>query len=112
MNYRGQLLPLLTADFYLSAMPKNGCDFTVQEHRRKFCRVARHHPRIYRRRGTANLDDGMLKNAKGLRFRERGVGHLVHADSARSKLVDRKRIRSQTPPPIGARNGIAGALYL
>ena len=94
MNYRGQLLPLLTADFYLSAMAKNGCDVSVQEHGRRLCGMARHDPRMEPARGTASLDDGMVKNAKGLRFRERGVGHLVHADSARSKLVDRKRIRS------------------
>ena len=31
---------------------------------------------------------------------------------ARSRLVDRERIRGQTPPPIGPRSGIAGAFHL
>jgi hypothetical protein len=44
MNDRSQLVPLLTADFCLSATAKN--TFTVQEHRRKFCGVARHDSRI------------------------------------------------------------------
>ena len=88
MNYRSQLLPLLTADFHLSAMTKNRCDVPVQEHRRKLCGVARHDPRMERGRGTANLDDGMVENAIAFRLRERRVGHLVHADSARSRLVD------------------------
>ena len=46
MNDRSQPVPLLTADVCLSATAKNRCDFTVQEHRRKFCGVARHDPRI------------------------------------------------------------------
>jgi hypothetical protein len=54
----------------------------------------------------------MVQNAITLHLRERRVGHLVHADSARSRLVDRERIRGHTPPPIGPRNGIAGAFHL
>ena len=46
MNYRSQLLPLLTADFHPSAMAKNRCDVPVQEHRRKLRGMARHDPRI------------------------------------------------------------------
>src|ERR1700744_5233037 len=100
MNYRGQFLPLLTADFRLAAMAKNRGDVPVQEHRRKLCGVARHDPRMERRRGTPGLSDGMVENTIALRLQQRGVGHLVYADSARSRLVDRERIRAQTPPPI------------
>jgi len=93
-------------------MAKNRCNVPVQENRRKLCGMARHDPRIQRSRGTAGLGDGMVENAIALRLRERRVGHLIHADRARSGLVDRERIRSQTPPPIGGCNGVAGALDL
>src|SRR5438067_1552770 len=63
-------------------------------------------------RGTAGLNDGMVENAVALRLRQCGVGHLIHADSARSRLVDRERIRGQTLPPIGPCNGIACAFHL
>src|SRR5438874_4615657 len=86
MNYCGQLLPLLTADFRLSAMAKKRCDFPVQEHRRKFRGVARHDARMERGCGTSALNDSMVQNAITLHLRERRVGHLVHADSARGRL--------------------------
>jgi hypothetical protein len=62
MNYCGQLLPSLTADFRLAAMAKNRGDVPVQEHRRKLCGVARHDPRMERGRGTPSLSDGMVEN--------------------------------------------------
>src|SRR5438067_1569854 len=62
MNYRSQLLPLLTADFRLSAMTKNRCDVPVQEHRRKLCGVARHDPRMERGRGTARIGVGTAES--------------------------------------------------
>src|SRR5215467_12238504 len=105
MNDRGQLLSLLTADFRLSAVAKNRCDVPVQEHRRKLGGVAWHDPRMEQGRRTAGLDDGMVENAIALRLRQGRIGHLVHADSARSRLVNRERIRSQIPPPIGPRSG-------
>ena len=40
MNYRGQLLPLLTAEFRFSMMPENCGEVAVQEHRREFGGVA------------------------------------------------------------------------
>jgi hypothetical protein len=74
--------------------------------------LAWHDPRMEQGRGTTGFDDSMVENVIALRLRQRRVGHLVHADGARSRLVDRERIRGQTPPPIGPRNGIAGALDL
>jgi hypothetical protein len=112
MNDRGQLLPLLTADFRLSAVAENRCDVAVQEHRSELGGVAWHDPRMEQGRGTAGLNHGMVENAIALRPRKCGVGHLVHADGARSRLVNREGIRGQTPPPIGPRNGIAGAFHL
>src|SRR3984893_6023646 len=106
MNYRSQLLPLLTVDFRLSAMAKNRRDAPVQEHSRELCGVARHDPRIEPSRGTASLNDGMVENAIPLHLRECRVGHLVHADSTRSRLVDREQIPGQMPPPIRGCNGI------
>jgi Glutathione S-transferase, N-terminal domain len=32
------------------------------------------------------------------------VGHLIHADTARGRLVDREGVPGQLPPPIGARD--------
>src|SRR5215831_18958737 len=109
MNDRGQLLPLLTPDFCLSAVAKNRCDVAVQEYRRELGGVAWYDPRMEQGRRTAGFDDGMVENAVALRLRQCGVGHLVHPDSARSRVVDRERIRGQTPSPIGPRNGVAGA---
>ena len=40
------------------------------------------------------------------------VGHLVHADAARGWLINREGIPGQAPPPIGARQRVAGALDL
>ena len=93
-------------------MAKNRRDFSVQEYRRKFCGMARHDERMERGCRTSALDDGMVQNAITLGLRERRIGHLVHPDGARSRLVDRERIRTQTPPPIGGCNGVAGALDL
>src|SRR5271156_1320275 len=112
MDHRSQLLPLLTADPRVSTMAENRCDFAVQEHRRELGGVEWHNPRMEQGRGTAGLSNGMVENAIALRLRRRGVGHLVHADSARSRLVDRERIRGQAPPPISPRSGIAGAFHL
>jgi hypothetical protein len=74
--------------------------------------VAWHDQRMEQGRGTAGLNDGMVEDAVALRLRQRGIGHLIHADSARSRLVDRERIRGQTPSPIGPCNWIAGAFDL
>ena len=48
MNYRSQLLPLLTADFRLSAMAENRRDLAVQEHRGELGGVAWHTRRMPR----------------------------------------------------------------
>src|SRR5689334_12544715 len=40
------------------------------------------------------------------------VGHLIHADAARGRLVDREGVPAQPPSPIGARDRIAGTLDL
>ena len=68
MNYRGQLLPLLTVEFCLSAMAKNRCELAIQAHRREFGGVAWHDPRIEQGRGTAGLNDGMVKDAIAVRL--------------------------------------------
>ena len=112
VNYRGQFLPSLAADPRGSALPENCREISVQEHRGKLCGMARHDPRMEQIRGTAGLEDGMVENAIAFRLRQRGIGHLVHADSARSRLVHRERIRGQAPPPIGPRSGIAGTFHL
>ena len=62
MNYRSQLLPLLTADFRLSAVAENRCDVAVQEHRSELGGVTWHDPRMEQGRGTAGLNHGMVEN--------------------------------------------------
>ena len=69
MNHRSQLLPLLMADFRLSAMAENRSDVAVQEHRGELGGVAWHDPRMEQGRGTAGLNDGMAENAIALRLR-------------------------------------------
>jgi hypothetical protein len=109
VNYRGQFLPSLAADPRGSALPENCRKISVQEHRGKLCGMARHDPRMEQIRVTAGLEDGMVENAIAFRLRQRGIGNLVHADSAQSRLVHRERIRGQAPLPIGPRSGIAGS---
>jgi hypothetical protein len=112
MNYRGQLLPPLPADFCSSPRSKYRRDVPVQQHRRQFGGAARHDPRIKRTRRATVLDDVMVENAIAFHLRKGRVGHLVHADAARGRLVHRERIPGQTPSPIGVRDWIASALDL
>src|SRR5215471_10445112 len=112
MNYRGQLLPPLPADRHGSPMPEDHRDVAVQEYRRKLDGAARHNPRIKRTRRATVLDDGMVENAIALRLSQGSIGHLVHPDAARGRLVDRVRIPGQTPAPIAVRDRIAVALDL
>src|SRR5690349_22953258 len=88
MNYGGEFLLVLRAGRRVWPVRENPRDIAVQEYRRELGGVAWHDPRMEQGRGTAGLDDGMVENAIALRLRQRGVGHLVHADSARGRLVD------------------------
>src|ERR1700726_1743397 len=54
----------------------------------------------------------MIADAIVSRLGKGRVGHLVHANAARGRLVDREGVPGQPPPPIGARDRIAGALDL
>ena len=54
----------------------------------------------------------MVAYAIVARLGEGCVGHLIHADAARGRLVDREGVPGQPPPPIGVRDRIAGALDL
>src|SRR5215472_14241314 len=103
MNYRGQLLPPLPADFRGSPISEGRRDIAVQKHRRQLGGAARHYPRIKRTRRATVLDDDMMENAIALRLREGGIGHLVHPDAARGR-VDCVRIPVQIPSPIGVRD--------
>ena len=101
MNYRGQLLPLLTADPRVSTMAEDRCDFAVQEHRGELGGVALHDPRMAQGRGTAGLNDGMVENPITLSLRQRGVGHLIHADSARRRETRKHRASDLTGTSSG-----------
>jgi hypothetical protein len=58
------------------------------------------------------LDDSVVPDAIMLRLRKGRVSHLVHTDADRGRLVDRQAVPGQPPPPIGARDRIAGGLDL
>ena len=61
---------------------------------------------------AAVLHDRVVEDAISPCFGEGCVGHLVHADGARGGLIDRERIPSQAPPPIGSCYRIARTLDL
>ena len=54
----------------------------------------------------------MVENAIAFHLSKGRIGHLVHADAGRGRPVHREWIPGQTPPPIGVRDWIAGALDL
>src|SRR3989442_13978934 len=54
----------------------------------------------------------MLMDAIALRFAERSIGNLVHADRARCRAVQLERIPGQLPAPGRAGYRIAGAFDL
>src|SRR5256885_14190615 len=58
------------------------------------------------------LDHGVIMDAIALRFAERSIGNLVHADRARCRAVQLERIPGQLPAPGRAGYRIAGAFDL
>src|SRR5919107_1193842 len=57
-------------------------------------------------------DDLMIADTVLARFCERAVGDLKHADGARGRTINLKRIPGPAPAPIGASNRIAAAFHL
>jgi len=112
MDCRGKLPLLLRAGRRLSRARENRRDFLVQKYCRKLDCTARWDPRIEPDQRAAVLEDDMIADAIVSRLGEGCVGHLKHADAARGRLVDREGVPGQPPPPIGARDRIAGGLDL
>ncbi len=59
------------------------------------------------------FDDHMVVDAIAFPFLKRAVGDLEHTHCRRGRLVPLQGIRrDETPPPVGSRHGITGALGL
>src|SRR5882672_2916648 len=102
MNDRGELLLLLLVGGPVWSACKQRRNLAVQKHRCELDSVARHDASIKRIEPAAVLHDSVVADAISSCFGEGCVGHLVHADGARGGLIDRERIPSQAPPPIGS----------
>src|SRR6266478_1229586 len=112
MNDRGELLLLLLVGGPVWSACENRRNLAVQKRRCKLDSVARHDASIKPIEPAAVLHDSVLADAISSCFGEGCVGHLVHADGARGGLIDRERIPSQAPPPIGSCCRIARTLDL
>ncbi len=53
-----------------------------------------------------------MADAEAPRLGIGGVRHLIHADRARSRAIDRERVEAEMPTPIRRRHWIAGAFGL
>ena len=111
MNYRGELLRLLPTGRPFWPVREDCRNVVVQKYSRKLWRgLARGENRA--RATDTVLDDSVVPDAIMLRLLKGRVSHLVHTDADRGRLVDRQAVPGQPPPPIGARDRIAGGLDL
>src|SRR5262249_16864279 len=88
MNYRGELLLVLWADRRVWPLRENRDHIAVQIYRRELDRAAREDAGVEPRERAAVLNDDMVAAAIG----KGCVGHLIHANAARGRLVDRKGV--------------------
>ena len=95
MNHCGKLLLLLRVGGRIWSACKNRRDVAVQKHRRELDSVARHDASIKPIEPAVVRHDSVVPDAISSCFGEGCVGHLVHADGARSRLVNREGIRAR-----------------
>src|SRR5882762_9518124 len=119
MDDRSQVLLLLKRGAGDPLGAERAGDAAIQKRRGQLDRVAGHYARVEaieparsHRVPRSLLDHGMIVDAIALRFAERSIGNLVHADRARYRAVQLERIPGQLPAPGRAGYRIAGAFDL
>src|SRR5882762_5939296 len=119
MDDRSQVLLLLKRGAGDPLGAERAGDAAIQKRRGQLDRVAGHYARVEgieparsHRVPRSLLDHGMIVDAIALRFAERSIGNLVHADRARCRAVQLERIPGQLPAPGRAGYRIACAFDL
>src|SRR5437867_9504877 len=119
MDDRSQVMLLLKRGVGDSLGAERAADAAIEKRRGQLDRVAGHDARVQaveparsHRVPRSLLSHGMIVDAIALRFAERSIGNLVHADRARCRAVQLERIPGQLPAPGRAGYRIAGAFDL
>ncbi len=119
MDDRSEVLLLLKRHAGDSLGAERAGDAAIEKRRGQLDRVAGHDARVQaveparsHRVPRSPLDHGVIMDAIALRFAERSIGNLVHADRARCRAVQLERIPGQLPAPGRAGHRIAGAFDL
>ena len=112
MDEGREILLLARARLYIARAGENISDMAVQIHGRQFDGMARDRADIEAGEAAAGLHDHMIPDAEPRGLRVGAVDHLVETDGAGGGLVDRERVETPPPAPIGAVHRIARTLDL
>jgi hypothetical protein len=107
-----EILPLARAGLRIARAGENIRDIAVQIDGCKFDRMARDRADIEEGRTAAGLHNLMIPDAELCCLGVGAIDHLEQADCARRGRVDRERIKTPAPAPIGAIDRIARTLDL
>jgi hypothetical protein len=112
MDEGREILPLARAWFHIISAGENLGDMAVQIHGRELDGMARDRADIKTGEAAAAIHDCMVPDAESRGLGERSIDHLIEADGAGGGLVDRERVETPSPAPIGAVHRIARTLDL
>src|ERR1700727_3495 len=107
MDKGREILLLAGSGLRLAGAGENVCDMAVQIDRRELDRMARDRADIKAREAAAIVHDRMVPDAGPRGLGVSAIGHLKQTDRARRRLVERERIETPSPAPIGTVHRIA-----
>ncbi len=112
MDEGGEILLLLCACLHAISAGENIGDIAVEIDGCELDRMARDRADVEEGRTAAGLHNRMVPDAELCCLGIGAIDHLVEADGARRRLVDRERVEAPSPAPIGAVHRIARTLDL
>src|ERR1700733_6462513 len=107
MDEGREILLLAGGGLHLGGAGENLCYMAVQIDGRELDRMARDRADVEARKAAAVIHDCMIPDTEPRGLGVGAVDHLKEADSARRRLVDRERVESPLPAPVGAVHRIA-----
>jgi len=112
MDEGREILLLAGGGLRLAGAGENLSNMAVQINRRELDRMARDRADIKASEAAAIIHHRMVPDTGAGGLVESAIGHLKQADGARRWLVDRERVETPSPAPIGAVHRIARTLDL
>src|SRR3984885_12715197 len=112
MDEGREILLLAGGGLLVARSGENLSDMTVQIDGRELDRMARDRPEIETAKAASIIHHRMIADTGPRGLGVSAIGHLKQTDGARRRLIDRERVETPSPAPVGAVHRIARPLDL